>query len=247
MLRRTFGLALAACLFVGAAAQASDIRVVSSGGFAAALKELAPEFERATGNKLILGWGPSMGETASAVPQRLARGEPIDVLIMVGYALDDLAKEGKVEPDSRFALARSGIGLVVKAGAPRPDISTVEGLKRALLAAKSMAYSDSASGVYIQNEMFKRLGIEDHVKGKARVNYRNTRRGGGGTRGSGDRFPANQRAEADRGHRSGRAAAATGAAVHGVLGGGGERRPTARRGTRADPVSCLSDGRTGDP
>ena len=68
-----------------------------------------------------------MGEMASAVPQRLARGEPIDVLIMVGYALDDLAKEGKVEPDSRFALARSGIGLVVKAGAPRPDISTVEG------------------------------------------------------------------------------------------------------------------------
>lgn len=169
MLRRTFGLALAACLFVGAAAQASDIRVVSSGGFAAALKELAPEFERATGNKLILGWGPSMGETASAVPQRLARGEPIDVLIMVGYALDDLAKEGKVEPDSRFALARSGIGLVVKAGAPRPDISTVEGLKRALLAAKSIAYSDSASGVYIQNEMFKRLGIEDQVKGKARM------------------------------------------------------------------------------
>ena len=62
MLRRTFGLALAACLFVGAAAQASDIRVVSSGGFAAALKELAPEFEHATGNKLILGWGPVDGQ-----------------------------------------------------------------------------------------------------------------------------------------------------------------------------------------
>src|SRR5689334_1756468 len=114
------GSGLAAAAFVGAAAQASDIRVVSSGGFAAALKELAPEFERATGNKLILGWGPSMGETENAVPQRLARGEPIDVLVMVGYALDALAKQGKVEPDSKSVLARSGISMAVKAGAPHP-------------------------------------------------------------------------------------------------------------------------------
>jgi molybdate transport system substrate-binding protein len=156
-------------LLAGGAAQSAEIRVVSSGGFAAAYRALAPEFERQTGNTLVTHWGPSMGDTPQAVPARLARGEPIDVLIMVGYALDDLVKQGKVAADSRVALARSGIGVVVRQGAPRPDISTVDGLRKALLAAKSIAYSDSASGVYIQNEMFRRLGIAEQVAGKARM------------------------------------------------------------------------------
>jgi molybdate transport system substrate-binding protein len=110
-----------------------------------------------------------MGTTKDAVPVRLARGEAIDVVIMVGYALGDLIKQGKVLADSRVDLARSGIGVVVKAGAPHPDISTVAGLKRALLAVKSVAYSDSASGVYIQTTMFKRLGLEAEMAGKARM------------------------------------------------------------------------------
>lgn len=150
-------------------ANAAEVRVVSSGGFAAAYKTLAPQFEKQTGDTVVAAWGPSMGTTTDAVPQRLARGERFDVLIMVGYALDDLIKQGKVMPDSRTELAQSGIGVVVKAGAPRPDISTPDALKEALLKAKSIAYSDSASGVYIQNEMFKRLGIEDQVRGKARM------------------------------------------------------------------------------
>ncbi|KMO36165.1 ABC transporter substrate-binding protein [Methylobacterium tarhaniae] len=151
------------------AASATELRVVSSGGFAAAYRALAPDFERRTGDKLATEWGPSMGHTPQAVPARLARGEPIDVVVMVDYALDDLIKQGKVEADSRTPLARSGIAVAVRAGTPKPDIATVEGLRKTLLAAKSIAYSDSASGVYIEREMFKRLGIADEVKDKARM------------------------------------------------------------------------------
>ena len=110
-----------------------------------------------------------MGDTHDAVPQRLARGEPIDVVIMVGYALDQLAQQGKVIPDSRRELARSIIGIAVKAGAPKPDVSTPEALKEALLKAKSIAYSDSASGVYVQNVLLKKLGISEQVRGKAHM------------------------------------------------------------------------------
>ena len=117
MLRRNIR-SCTGCVPLWARCAGLRIRVVSSGGFAAALKELAPEFERATGNKLIRR-GARRWAKRQVPSQRLARGEPIDVLIMVGYALDELAKEGKVEPDSRFDLARSGIGLVVKAGAPQ--------------------------------------------------------------------------------------------------------------------------------
>ena len=154
---------------IPAAARADDIHVVSSGGFAAAYKALAPAFERATGDTLIHAWGPSMGATVDAVPQRLARHEPIDVVIMVGYALDKLVAAGAIARADHEELAQSGIGVVVKAGAPHPDISTVAALKAALLAAPSVAYSDSASGVYIQNEMFKKLGIEAAMRGKARM------------------------------------------------------------------------------
>jgi molybdate transport system substrate-binding protein len=148
---------------------AADIRVVSSGGFAAAYRALAPQFEQATGQHLITGWGPSMGNTADAVPQRLARHEPIDVLIMVGSALDKLVEEGKVIADSRVVLARSAIGAAVRTGAPAPDISSVAALRNTLLHAKSIAYSDSASGVYISTELFQRLGVTDQVSGKSRM------------------------------------------------------------------------------
>lgn len=148
---------------------AAEIHVVSSGGFSAAYRTLGPEFEHATGDRLVLSSGPSMGNTHDAIPARLRRGEPFDVVIMVGYALDSLIKDGKVIPGSKVDLARSRIGVAVRAGAPKPDVSTVDALRRTLLAAKSIAYSDSASGVYIQHEMFKKLGIEDQVKGKARM------------------------------------------------------------------------------
>jgi molybdate transport system substrate-binding protein len=168
-LSRAVALGITGIFLFPGLATAAEVRVVSSGGFAAAYRALAPEFERTTGNTLVTGWGPSMGDTPEAVPARLKRGEPIDVLIMVGYALDDLVKQGKVVADSRVDLARSGIGVVIRADAPKPDISSVDALRRTLLAAKSIAYSDSASGVYISAEMFKRLGIADEVASKARM------------------------------------------------------------------------------
>jgi molybdate transport system substrate-binding protein len=86
----------------------------------------------------------------------------------VGYALDDLIKQGKAVAGSRVDLVNSKIGVAVKAGSPKPDISTADAVKRALLAAKTVAYSDSASGVYISTEMFGNLGIADEMKDKAR-------------------------------------------------------------------------------
>src|SRR5260221_13499761 len=138
------------------------------GGLRAAYKGLVREFGRLTGNKVLTAYGPSMGTTVNAVPGRLGRGEPADVLIMVGYALGDLVKQGKVIADSRLDLVKSPIGIAVKAGAPKLDISSAEAVKRALLAAKSVAYSDSASGVYVSTEMFAKLGIADEMKDKAR-------------------------------------------------------------------------------
>ena len=149
------------------AARAADVTVMTSGGFSAALRDLAPAFERATGNRVVIVAGPSMGNTPQAIPARLRRGEPADVVIMVGYALDALIKAGQVSADGRVDLARSRIGMAVKAGAPKPDISTVEAFKRTLLTAKSIAYSDSASGVYLSSDLFVRLGIADQIKSKS--------------------------------------------------------------------------------
>jgi molybdate transport system substrate-binding protein len=149
--------------------QAAELRVMSSGGFTAAYKLLGPKFAASSGNTLDTILGPSMGKSPEAIPNRLDRGEPADVVIMVGYALDDLIKQGKVIPASRVELADSRIGMAVRDGAPKPDISSVAALKETLLHAKSIAYSDSASGVYIEREMFRKLGIEDQVKAKAKM------------------------------------------------------------------------------
>src|SRR6202030_2751902 len=109
-----------------------------------------------------------MGSTTNAIPMRLERGEPADVLILVGYALDDLIKQGKAVAGSRVDLVNSKIGIAVKTGAPKPDISSADAIKRALLAAKSVAYSDSASGVYVSTEMFEKLGVAAEMKDKAK-------------------------------------------------------------------------------
>jgi molybdate transport system substrate-binding protein len=165
---RALVLGFTAAVLLSGAANAAEVRVMISGGLTAAFKALVPEFERTTGNKVITAYGPSMGTTINAIPVRLERGEPADVLILVGYALDDLVKQGKVVADSKVDLVKSPIGIAVKSGAPKPDISSADAVKRALLAARTIAYSDSASGVYVSTEMFAKLGIADAMKGKAR-------------------------------------------------------------------------------
>jgi molybdate transport system substrate-binding protein len=147
---------------------AAEIKVVTSRAFEAAYVELAPAYERVTHDKLVMEEGPSMGTTHNAIPLRLERAEAIDVVIMAAPALTNLVKHGQVREDSRADLARSTIGMAVRTGAPHPDISTVDALKRTLLAAKSIAYSDSASGVYLSTELFPKLGIADQIKRKTR-------------------------------------------------------------------------------
>jgi molybdate transport system substrate-binding protein len=163
------GLFAALLGFAPPAAIAAEIHVMSSAGFRAAYLELVTKFEQQTGHHVVNAWGPSMGATPQAVPNRIARGEPVDVVIGVREALDKLAAEGKVDRRSETDLARSLIGAAVRAGAPHPDMSSVEAFKRALEQAKSIAYSDSASGVYIETVIYPKLGVSDAVKAKSRM------------------------------------------------------------------------------
>jgi molybdate transport system substrate-binding protein len=148
------------------AAQAADITVVSGGAFKQVLTALIAQYEKETGNKVAV--------TYRTVGQHLALirdgKEQFDVAVLTPQAIEGLAKEGKVVPGSRANLAKVGIGVVVKAGAPLPDISTDEAFKRALLAAKSVAYIDpkagGSSGIYV-DKLLQRLGIADQIHAKA--------------------------------------------------------------------------------
>jgi molybdate transport system substrate-binding protein len=157
-----------AALLIAAAALAADVHVMISAGFYEPYSELVPAFERASGHRLVTTRGPSLGDSPEAIPTRLKRGEPADVVIGVGASLDELARQGLVRAGSKVDLARSEIGMVVRAGAPKPDISSVEAFRRTLIEAKSIAYSDSASGVYLATTLFAKLGVADQVAGKSR-------------------------------------------------------------------------------
>jgi molybdate transport system substrate-binding protein len=163
---RTAALVVASLLLCAGRGYADDVRVMTSGAFTAALIELAPVFERATRHRIVIGATTSTGP--DSVQNRLQRGEPVDVIIMADAALEGFIKDGRVVVGSRVDLARSAIGMAVRAGAPTPDISTVDAFKRTLLQAKSIAYSASVSGVYLSTELFQRLGIADQVLPKSR-------------------------------------------------------------------------------
>ncbi|WP_321963262.1 substrate-binding domain-containing protein [Paraburkholderia sp. J7] len=166
---RTLAFCIALALLGPDACLADQVKVMMSGWFAPAYRELGPLFEDETGNTLLTVWGAAAGTALTAIPVRFARGEWADVLIVVSYALDDQIHAGNVVPGSRVDFARSPIGMVVREGAPKPDISSVDALRRTLLEAKSIVYPQSASGVYIANELFSRLGIEGRVKSKSRM------------------------------------------------------------------------------
>ena len=158
---------VAVLLMVGRAS-AADVRVMISAGFYGVYSELGPAFERASGHHLVTTRGPSMGDSPEAIPARLARGEAADVVILDGGAADELGRRELLLAASKIELARSLIGMVVRAGAERPDIGSVEALRSTLLAAKSIAYSDSGSGTYLSTMLFPRLGIADQIAGKSR-------------------------------------------------------------------------------
>lgn len=165
---RAYLFAVLATIALATGAAAADVRVMISAGFFAVYQELGPAFEKSTGHKLITTRGPSVGDSPEAIPTRLSRGEETDVVIMDGVGVDLLDQKGLTRAGSRVPLAESFIGMVVRAGQPKPDIATVDALRKTLLAAKSIAYSDSSSGTYLSTIGFRKLGIADELAGKTR-------------------------------------------------------------------------------
>ena len=147
-------------LLLSSLADAAELKVLSTQATEEAYRELVPQFEKDTGHKVTTVFTGTLDAN-----KRLAAGETYDLLIMSGPSIDEHIKAGKVVPGSRVDLAKSGVGMGVKAGAPKPDISTTEALKKTLLAAKSIGYSTGPSGVYVIG-LFQRMGIADEVKGK---------------------------------------------------------------------------------
>jgi molybdate transport system substrate-binding protein len=142
-----------------------QIKVVSSGGFRAALLALLPAFEASSGFEVATQWGSSVSGTPTAIPARLERGERVDLVILSSTGLARLLEQGYILPGHTSVLARSGIGLAVRAGAARPDIASVAALKRTLLVSRSIAISTSASGIYLQ-KLFAALGLMPALRSK---------------------------------------------------------------------------------
>jgi molybdate transport system substrate-binding protein len=168
LLARWFALLGFTALLMSNVASAAEVRVMISAGFFDVYSELGPAFERATGHRLVTTRGPSTGDSPEAIPTRLARGESADVVILEGGSADELGKKGFVRTDSKVVLALVQTGLVVRAGAPKPDFGSVDLFRKVLLSAKSIAYSDSGSGRFIVETMLPKLGIADQVMLKTR-------------------------------------------------------------------------------
>ena len=149
-------------------AMTHDIKVMTSGAFTAAHLELTPQLELLTEKKIVTA-ATSIGTGENSIPSRLKRGEVVDVVIVADAVLRTLIQDGLVLAETYTPVARSVIGMAVRAGAPIPDIGTTEALKQTLLRAKSIAYSASVSGQYITTELYQRLGIADQVMSKSRL------------------------------------------------------------------------------
>jgi molybdate transport system substrate-binding protein len=168
MIKHTGRIAAIAAMFfaLAAYARAAEVKVFSTIGVQAALEELAPKFEKASGHKLNITWG-----TAAMLVKRVQGGENADALVLTKQGLDALAKEGKINSGSESTFASSGMAMVVKKGAAKPDISTPDAFKKVLLAAKSIAYSNpaagGASGVYFA-KLLEQMGIADDIKPKTK-------------------------------------------------------------------------------
>jgi len=149
------------------AARAAELKLLTAGAFKATVLALIPEYERTSGNKVTVD-----NDTVGALMKRIEAGESFDVVVMTPETVDKLTGEGKVISGSRANLARVGVGVMVKAGANKPDISTVEAFKKALLDAKSVSFIDPASGgssgIYME-KLLQRLGLSDQVKPKEKL------------------------------------------------------------------------------
>jgi molybdate transport system substrate-binding protein len=148
-------------------ASAAAIKVLTGGAYKAVLVAVAADFERRTGHKVEID-----NDTVGALMRRIAGGETFDMIVVSPKAIADLTRQGKIAEGTRTDLAKVGVGVMVKAGAPKPDVSTVEAFRRAVLEARSIGYIDPASGgssgIYVA-KLLERLGLADQVKGKTRL------------------------------------------------------------------------------
>lgn len=151
------------------AAHADEVKILTTGILKGAFAPISAEFERQTGHKVSMSWGPSSGSSPEASPVRVRSGEALDVLIMVDTGMDDLVRTGHFVPRDRRDVAVSRIGVAVKAGRPLPDVSTAEAFRRALLAAKSVGYSEGASGMHFIKVVVPRLGLTEAMATRGHV------------------------------------------------------------------------------
>ena len=156
--------AAAACgLLLSGAVQATELKVLASGAVKEAYNELVPQFEKSSGNKVTITWAGTVD-----IKKKIEAGEIYDVIIIAAPEMDGFVKAGKIADGSRLDLVKSGVGVAVKAGAPKPDVSSGDALKKALVAAKSVGYSQGPSGVYMAS-LFEKMGIADQIKAKAKI------------------------------------------------------------------------------
>ena len=162
MKRPIVAIAAAAAMALACAAQAADLSVIASNGVKAALEELGPHFEHASGNKVAIKWG-----VAAVLKREIEAGASFDLAVLTSAAIADLAKQGKIAAGSETPIARSAVGLMVRKGAAKPDLSSPEAFKRAVQSAKSLTWAkEGASGVSFLNALQK-LGIADEAQRKA--------------------------------------------------------------------------------
>ena len=155
-----FLVAATASLFLSYAASAAEIKVLAPGATKEVYLDLVPQFEQSSKHKVMTTWSGT-----ADIKKRMAAGEVYDVVIVGAPDIDAFIKQGKMVPGSRIDLMKSGVGVAVRAGAPKPDISSSEALKQTLLAAKSIGYSTGPSGVYVVS-LFERMGIANQIKSK---------------------------------------------------------------------------------
>ena len=142
----------------------AQLKVMISGGFSTAYKQVLPEFEKETGIAVATLSGSSQGKGPETIAAQLARGVPVDVVIMSREGMAELAKQGRIAAGTDADLATAAIGVAVRSGAKKPDVSTIEGFKQALLNSKLIAVPGSTSGIFLMQEVFPKLGVADKIK-----------------------------------------------------------------------------------
>jgi molybdate transport system substrate-binding protein len=163
---KTFSVVIFATLLFWPAAASAQLNVMISGGFSGAYKQLLPEFERTSGIKVTTGSGASQGTGPQTIAAQLARGVPANVVILSREGLSELIAAKRIVAGTDVDLARVPLGVAVRAGTPKPDVSTVEAFKQVLLNAKIVSIPGSTSGIWLKTDLFPRLGLAEKINVK---------------------------------------------------------------------------------